>query len=342
MGLPRLLLGGFLESATLEPQRGLGAVTVLLPRAPVSLGAFLLLVCAAWGSDDPPVAVAIRGHAPLARPDFRTESDLVLIPVSVTDARNHAVTGLDRDAFRIYEDRIEQTVVQFAREDAPLSVGIVFDASESMTGKLGKSREAIRQFLRFANPEDEFFLVEFSSRAELSVPFTTDSGAIESRLLMAQPRGTTALLDGVCLAIETMRHARYSRRALLVLSDGGDNHSRYSESEVRNRIRESDLWVYTMGLYERPAGVRLVTPPDQKLLETLASDSGGRHFRVDALADLPVVAARISLELRNQYVLGYRPANGRHDGQYHQVRVTVGDGRDLRVSWRPGYYGTIQ
>ena len=312
-------------------------------RAPMLIGAICLFACAAMRADDPRVPILRRSHTPAAQADFRIESDLVLIPVSVTDARNHAVTGLGREAFRVFDDRAEQTVVQFAREDAPLSVGIVFDSSESMTGKLAKSREAIRQFLRFANPEDEFFLVEFSSRARLTVPFTTDRGDIQNRLWNAQPKGKTALLDAISLAMDTLKHARWPRRALLVLSDGGDNNSRFTETEVRNRVRESDLWIYAIGIYDLPKEVRpKASDPGRKLLEALAGESGGRHFAVDSLIDLPVVAARISLELRNQYILGYRPSDPRHDGKYHQVHVNVIEGQGLHVSWRPGYYGTIQ
>lgn len=267
----------------------------------------------------------------------------MLIPVSVTDSRNHAVTGLDRQAFRVFEDTTEQTVVQFVREDAPISVGIVFDSSGSMTGKLDKSREAMKQFLRFANTEDEFFLVEFNNRARVTVPFTTDSGDIQNRLLNAQPKGKTALLDAVCLAMETLKHARYSRRALLILSDGGDNNSRYTEAEMRDRVRESDLWIYAVGIYQPRIGFRSQErTAGQKLLEALAEESGGRHFAVESLVDLPVVTARISLELRNQYVLGYRPSNPIRDGKYRRVQVKVVEGSDLRVSWRPGYYGMVQ
>jgi len=267
----------------------------------------------------------------------------VLIPVNVTDSRNHPVTGLGREAFRIFEDKTEQTVVQFAREDAPLSVGIIFDLSGSMTDNLQKSREAMHLFLRFANPEDEFFLVEFSSHARVSVPFTTDVATIENRLLNAEPKGKTALLDAVCLGMDTLRHARYSRRALFVLSDGGDNNSRYSEAETLDRVRESDLWIYAMGIYGPPApALPEYTADGQKLLRALAEESGGRQFAVKSLLDLPVVAARISLELRNQYVLGYKPTNSRGNGKYHRVQVNVVGGGKLNVSWRPGYYGTSE
>jgi len=307
------------------------------------IGAICLFACAAPGADEPPVSIPTRVRTSPTPAEFRADSELVLIPVSVTDSKNHAITGLGRDAFRIFDDKTEQTVVQFAREDVPLSVGIVFDSSGSMKDKLAKSREAVDQFLRGANPEDEFFLVEFSKSARLTVPFTTNTDEIRERLRHAEPRGRTALLDAVCLAMESMKGAQNARRALLILSDGGDNYSRYTETEMRRRVRESDLWVYAMGIYDhRTAILPEATRPGQDLLEALAGESGGRHSAVEYLADLPDVAARISSELRNQYVLGYRPGGSRHDGKYHRVQVKVVEGRHLMVSWRPGYYGTTE
>jgi len=313
-------------------------------RAPFWVGAICLLSWPAAGADDLQASTILRNRAPAARADFRTESNLVLIPVNVTDARNHTVLGLDRSAFRVFDDQAEQKIVEFSCEDAPLSVGIVFDSSQSMDGKLQQSREAIRQFLRFANPEDEFFLVEFGTRPRLSVPFTDDAGEIQSRLLHAVPSGTTALLDATEMAMDYLRrHARYPRRALLVLSDGGDNHSRYSETEVLDHVRESNLWVYAMGLYDpKPGYGPSEAAHGQRLLHALADASGGRQFAVGSLIDLPVVAARISLQLRNQYVLGYRPSISNHDGKYHHVQVHVIEGRNLMVSWRPGYYGPVE
>ena len=290
-----------------------------------------------------PIGVVFLFAWGAAGADFRVDSNLVLIPVSVTDSKNHAITGLEPGAFRVFDDKTEQKVVQFAREDAPLSVGIVFDLSGSMKDKLAKSREALAEFLRGANPEDEFCLVEFSNRARLTVPFTNDGGEIMDRLRHAEPHGRTALLDAVYLAMGAMKHARYGRRALLILSDGGDNDSRYTQSEMLKRVRETDLWIYAMGIYDRstamlPEEVR----PERELLETLAEESGGRHFAVESAAELPEVAGRIGLELRNQYVLGYRPGDDRRDGKYHRVQVKVVEGRHLTVSWRPGYYGTFR
>lgn len=307
------------------------------------IGAICLFACAAAGADEPRASIPTRARASTAQAVFRVNSDLVLVPVSVTDSTNHPIIGLGRDAFRIFDDKTEQTVVQFAREDVPLSVGIVFDLSGSMKGKLEKSREAVDQFLRGANPEDEFFLVEFSNRARLTVPFTADAGAIRDRLRHAEPYGKTALLDAVCLAMDSMKSARNARRALLILSDGGDNDSRYTETAMRNRVRESDLWVYAIGIYEHHTAILPEeTGAGQALLETLAEASGGRHYPVEYLADLPDVAGRIGLELRNHYILGYQPSDSRRDGKYHHVQVKVVAGRHLTVSWRPGYYGTME
>ena len=320
------------------PGLGEAGLSAMLHRAPALIGLFCLCIGTAPGGDQDHVSLAIRGRAAAPKVNFRAESELVLVPVSVTDSRNHAVIGLRRSAFRVLEDQAEQRIAEFWREDAPLTVGIVFDLSGSMAGKLGKSREAMAQFLHFANPEDEFFLVEFRDRARLAVPFTSDTAAIQNYLVNAQPRGRTALLDAVRLAIHCMRNARYSRRALLVLSDGGDNDSRYSETELLDRLREADVWIYAMGIYVPAPEGQPEIAGGQKLLQMLTEESGGREFAVTSLIDLPVVAARIGVELRNQYVLGYRPANRQRDGKYRRVQVRVGDPRASHVVFRPGYY----
>ena len=150
-------------------------------------------------------------------------------------------------------------------------------------------------------------------------------------------------LDAVYLAMGAMKHARYARRALLILSDGGDNDSRYTQAEMLRRVREADLWIYAMGIYDRStAMLPEEARPARELLEALAEESGGRHYAVESAGELPAVAARIGLELRNQYVLGYRPGDDRRDGKYHRVQVKVVAGRRLTVSWRPGYYGTME
>ena len=281
------------------------------------------------------------------RADIRVDTTLVLIPVSVTDPLNRFVTGLDKENFKVYEEKVEQEVSQFSSEDAPLSVGLVFDTSGSMGAKLQKSRQAVAQFLKTANPEDEFFLVQFNDRPELTVPFTPDSEELQNRLTFVQSKGRTALLDGIYMAMNQMKKARNPRKAILLISDGGDNSSRYTESEVRNAVREADVQIYAIGIFE-PIGGRGRTPEELAgpgLLTELTEQTGGRHFAVDNLADLPDTAAKIGLELRNQYVLGYVPKNTARDGKYRRVQVKLVKTNGLpplKAMYRTGYYAPAQ
>jgi VWFA-related protein len=275
------------------------------------------------------------------------DSTLVLINVSVTDPLNRFVTGLDKENFRLFEDKVEQSVTHFASEDAPLSIGLVFDCSGSMGAKLQKSRQAAAQFFKTANPQDEFFLVQFNDRPELAVKFTTDVEEIQNRLTFIQSKGRTAMLDSIYLAMHEMRRARNPRKALLVISDGGDNSSRYTESEIKNLVREADVQVYAIGIFE-PMGSRGRTAEELSgpgLLTEIAEQTGGRHFPVDNLNELPDVAAKIGIELRNQYMLGYTPRNQEKDGKYRRVSVKLVQPRGLpplRAYWRLGYYAPSQ
>jgi VWFA-related protein len=279
--------------------------------------------------------------------DLRVDTTLVLVPVAVTDPYSRFVTGLEKENFKVIEDKVEQDIVQFSSEDAPLSVGVVFDTSGSMGAKLQKSRQAVAQFLKTANPEDEFFLVQFNDRPELAVPFTPQTEDIQSRLTFIQSKGRTALLDGVYMAMNEMKKARNGRKAILIISDGGDNSSRYTESEVRNAVREADVQIYAIGIFE-PAGARARTPEEAAgpgLLGEITEQTGGRHFAVDNLAELPDVAAKIGLELRNQYMLGYTPKNPARDGKYRriQVRLVKTTGLpQLKAMFRTGYYAPTQ
>ncbi len=275
--------------------------------------------------------------------NIRIDSTLVLIPVSVTDPMNRFVTGLEREHFKLYEDKVEQDIQQFSSEDAPLSVGLVFDTSGSMGSKLQKSRQAVAQFFKTANPEDEFFLVQFNDRPELTVPFTRNPEEIQNRLTFTQSKGRTALLDGIYLAMNHMKKARNPRKALLVISDGGDNSSRYTESEIKNAVREADVQIYAIGIFE-PMSARGRTAEEMAgpgLLSEVAEQTGGRHFPVDNLNELPDIAAKIGIELRNQYVLGYAPKNQERDGKYRRVNVKLVQPRGLpplKAFFRLGYY----
>lgn len=228
-----------------------------------------------------------------------------------------------------------------------MSVGVVFDTSGSMGAKLERSRQAVGQFLKTANPEDEFFLVQFNDRPELVVPFTPDIEELQNRLLFVQSHGRTALLDGVYTAMNQMKKAKNPRKAILIISDGGDNSSRYTESEVKTQVRESDVQIYAIGIFESMAG-RNRTPEEAsgpQLLNEIAEQTGGRFFSADTLNDLPDIAAKIGLELRNQYVLGYSPKNKERDGKFRRVQVrlvkTAGMPQ-LKPTHRPGYYAPAQ
>lgn len=335
-----------------------------------SLGAIVLLLflgLLAWPADDDPdqrspigqpvVSITPRQSKASAeesildrRADIRVDTTVVLIPVSVTDQRARFVTGLEKENFVLLEDKVEQEIAYFSSEDAPLSIGIVFDTSGSMGNKIQKARQALAQFLRTTNPEDEFFLIQFNDRPELLVSFTTDTEQIQNRLLFLQSKGRTALLDAVYMAMNQMKNARHGRKAILVISDGGDNSSRYSESEVKNAVREADVQIYAIGIFESFGG-RGRTPEELAgpvLLSEITEQTGGRDFAVDNLAELPDVAAKVGLELRNQYILGYKPTNTTNtsrDGKYRRVQVRLVKTAGLpplKATSRIGYYAPMQ
>jgi VWFA-related protein len=294
-----------------------------------------------------PHARNLRPVAPTAKGTLRIDTNLVLVPISVCDPNNRPVTGLEKEHFRIFDNKVEQTVTHFAMDDEPLAVGLVFDTSGSMGNKLRKSRLAASAFFRAANPEDEFLLVEFNNLPRLVVPLTLDSDLIQNQLTFTQSRGRTALLDAIMLAMNEMKKSAKQRKALLIISDGGDNASRYSEAEVRSMVRESDVLIYAIGIFE-PYGARGRSPEElagPSLMSELAEQTGGRQFPVEDLADLPDIAAKIGIELRNRYVLGYSPTDQQRDGRYHHVQVKVVPPHGLpplRAYWRLGYYAPAE
>ena len=250
---------------------------------------------------------------------------MTLVGASVTDPLGRLVTGLEQENFRVFEDGVEQEIVRFSSEDVPVSIGVIFDMSGSMADKIDKSRQAAVQFFRTANPQDEFFLVNFNDRAQLISPFT----------------GLTALFDGVYLGLSQMRGAHNTKKALLILSDGGDNHSRYSETEVRKFVREADVQIYAIGLFEPDGGP---TPEEREgpgLLGDMTMMTGGRTFVVKNVNELPDIATKISMELRNQYVIGYRPSQRTHDGKWRKIKVRLNPPKGLpplTVAAKSGYF----
>jgi Ca-activated chloride channel homolog len=290
-----------------------------------------------------PAAGGAAKDSPQAIPRFNASTTLVLIPVTVTDPLNRFVLGLRQQDFHIFEDGAEQTISHLSGEDTPLSVGLLFDTSGSMSYKLQTSRQAATQFLKTMNPQDEAFLISFSDKATLSAGFTSNSVEIQDKLEQLQPGGLTAMLDAIDMALREMKNAKNPRKAILIVSDGGDNHSRYTSSQIQALVREADVQVYAMGVFEPVFSIGLsqeeVTGP--KLLSELAEQTGGRAFTAVDPSDLPSIAARIGIELRNQYVLAYSPKNQERDGKFRRVEVKVTQPAGLpaiKVHWRQGYY----
>ncbi len=266
--------------------------------------------------------------------------DLVLVPVTVTDPMNRLVTGLEKENFELTDSGEPQQIRHFSSEDAPISLGVIFDISGSMTDKIDKSRQAVVEFFRTANPQDEFFLITFSEKPEVLVDFTSSVEDIQNKLVYAIPKGRTALLDAIYLGMNRMEKAKYERKALLIISDGGDNHSRYTEGEIKSMVREADVQIYGIGLFDRDAK----TPEEREgpaLLEEVTEVTGGRTFVIGSPNELADVATKIGIELRNQYVLGYRPTNPARNGKWRKIKVRLNPPKGLpplHVYAKTGYY----
>ncbi|MEO8596672.1 MAG: VWA domain-containing protein [Candidatus Solibacter sp.] len=287
----------------------------------------------------------IRPHTlpqPASRPTLRVDSSLVLIPVHVTAASGSPVVGLKKEDFALFQDGVPQTITHFTQDDAAVSAGVLLDISGSMKNKLGRASAAAEAFFQSASPQDEFFLVEFNGRAKLKIPFTRDWSRITAEIAHAKASGFTAMLDAVQLAAEQMKHARNSRKALIILSDGGDNFSRRNLRQLRSTLIESDLQVYVLGVYDQDYSVRHSAEERRGpgLLDEVALDTGGREFPVASIDALPGIGRQLSRELRNQYVLGYSPNAMAADGKYHHVKLTLipKDQGPLHTYYRRGYY----
>jgi Ca-activated chloride channel family protein len=268
---------------------------------------------------------------------IRVNTNLVLIPVTVNDPLNRPVSGLEKENFRVFDEKVQQTIASFAMDDDPIAAGLVFDTSGSMGDKLQRSRMAAAVFFKIADPEDEFFLVEFDSQPRLVVPLTRDTGRIEQELTFSRSHGSTALLDAIYMALQQMHKSQKNKKALLIISDGGDNNSRYTVKEVKTLIQESDVLIYAIGVFGGGSTPEEAGGPG--LLAHIAEQTGGRMFFANP-AELPDVAKKIGIELRNRYILGFSPENQVHDGKYHHVMVKVVPPRGLpplQAHWRVGY-----
>jgi len=271
---------------------------------------------------------------------LKVSADLVLVPVTITDPMNRLVTGLEKENFQLFEGPAAQEIKSFSSEDAPVSLGVIFDSSRSMSSKMDRAKDAVMEFFKTANPQDEFFMITFSDAPEVVNDFTSSVDEIQGKLIYAVPRRMTALLDAIYMGVSKMRQAKYAKKALLIISDGGDNHSRYTENEIKSLVKEADVMVYAIGIYDRyfPTEEERLGPA---LLGEIAELTGGRAFTVENPNDLADVATKIGVELRNQYVLGYRPSKVVRDGKWRKIKVKLLPPKGLpplRVYARTGYY----
>ncbi len=297
------------------------------------------------------IAVFAQNPQPTATPEPVTDdtpvtvkTDLVTLTLTVTDLYGRYVSGLDKRAFSIFDNNEEQEITFFSDSDAPISVGILFDVSGSMNKeKIAKSRTALEKFLNTSHPSDEYFLIAFNNRAQLLLDRTRDADAVLQKLTLVEPKSNTALYDACYLGVERVTRGTRQKKALLIISDGQDNNSRYNFGEVRRLMKESDVTVYAVGILDgrdagSPEGMQ-----GQAFLDELASVTGGKSFYPQTDVELDEIFERIALELRHQYSIGYTPKDFAPDGKWHKVKTKVKPPRGLprlTVRGREGYFAT--
>jgi Ca-activated chloride channel family protein len=271
---------------------------------------------------------------------LKIDTSLVLVPFTVTDRLGRPVLGLEKENFRIFDNKVEQTVVNLAMEDDPVAVGFIFDVSGSIGGAMGRYRMAARDFFKVAGEKDEFFLVEFESAPKLAVPLSRDAANIDYQIMMTKSKGMTALFDAVYLATNEIKKSQLVKKALILISDGGENHSRYTLPELQNALKETDAILYSIG--PRPDDFR--GDNDGRLLKHLAELTGGRLIELGGVG-LAELAQKVIIDLRNRYLISYSPTESARDGKYHAIQLQLippkGMGK-LTVHWRTGYYAPIQ
>ncbi len=347
-----------LDFRFLSPRLAFTLRVVLLPVALLTGAALPSLPARAQGSDEVhivPTKEAAQKTVPASSAEsdtslkvhskpFRADVDLVLVPVRVTDYMSRPLVGLSKNEFWLYEDGTRQQIRSFWSDDSPISVGVLLDVSKSMTNKLDVAREALGKFFDLGNPEDDYFVITFSDRPTVVADTSQSIGSIQGQLANVVAGGHTALLDAIYLAEAKLRHARYKRRALLIISDGGDNRSRFTAGELKSMVVEEDATLYAIGLFDRV----FKTPEEwtgKRLLTQITEATGGRTVTLNNPKELPQAASEISVEMRNQYVLGYRPSNVAHNGKWRKIKVRVhlpAKTAQLQVYSKSGYWAPVE
>lgn len=297
-------------------------------------------------ADDLRAPLKTKADAPSKPDDTKPQGpiqlgiDIVNVMISVTDPYGRFVTGLAKDHFDVFDDKVKQQIAHFTDEDAPVSLGIVYDVSGSMKERVNRSIRALRRFVDSSHVDDDFFLIGFNDRAKLVQDFTTSGESVIGHLMFVNPKGSTALYDAAYIAVEKVQQGRHSKKALLIISDGQDNNSRYTYKELRNRVKEADVQIYAIGITD-PASDSL-SGFGRSVLEEITRMTGGRAFFPNAYnePELVEICTRIALELRHQYSVGFYPTDTQSEAKWHKVQVKVNPPRGLgrlSLSYRDGY-----
>ena len=273
--------------------------------------------------------------------NLKVDVELVTVNATVTDNQNRVITGLDKEHFKIWEDKLEQKIDTFSAEDVPVSLGVVFDVSGSMKDKISTARDAAVTFLKTGNPEDEYFLTVFSNRPEVAEDFTTDISRLQTKLVFEATKGMTAMYDAVYLSLEKLKGGTNTKKALLLITDGEDNRSRYTFSNVREFVKEQNVQIFAIGITGDFSSQLSAGRSGRAMIEELADITGGHAFFPDSVYDLEDICTKIAVELKNQYVIGYKSTNEIRDGKWRRIRVKVEGPKGvgpLNVRNKSGYY----
>src|SRR5215475_14419220 len=274
---------------------------------------------------------------------IRQRTSLVVVNVSVTDKQFRQISGLNKEHFEIYEDKVRQQIEFFSDDDKPASIGVIFDLSGSMNNKISRARDAIKAFIDTCHDQDDFFLVGFNDRATLLAELSDGQNVLD-KLSLAEPHGQTALYDATYLGVEKVKEGRHEKRAVLIVSDGQDNASHYNYGELRKLLKEADVQVYSIGILEEGAGSGSVLDRQgQLILEEISHTTGGMAFFPSSYAELEDAVTHIALTLRHQYSIGYVPFNEQRDGKWRKIKVRVNAPKGLPsliVRAKEGYYAT--
>jgi len=292
-----------------------------------SLNLFLLLCFCAF---------ADQNTEPQTPPLFKVAVETVFVKVSVSDPLKRYVTGLDIEHFQVFEDKVEQQIVHFDQESAPISVGIIFDISGSMkdNANIKKAKSAIARFLEYGKSTDEYLLITFNQSTKLVRDFSQKTSTLQNDIVFQKPGGNTSLYDAVYMGLSHVMEGNNEKKALILITDGEDNSSRYSPKEIREFVKESDVQIYSIGqLGNQSYGMPII--------RDIVGITGGRAFFPSNFNELDYYIDLIHAELRNQYVLGYRPTNETHDGEWRRIQVKLDAPEGLpklKVHAREGYY----